>query len=325
MDTIRTLAGAVALAACLAAGAARAQTPMINELDCDQTGTDATEFVEIWTPAPNVPLTGYVLVFFNGATDQSYLTIDLSPYATDANGFLVVGNAAVSPPPAAVFPNNTLQNGADAVAIYLASPAAFPLNTPAVAGGLVDAVVYDTADPDDTGLLSVLTPGQPQIDEDQNASGITQSIFRCADGQGGPLVTGSWIAGTPTPGVTNAGPCPPANPFTLSITQDVPNCGPIVIAVAGAGAGHEIYNLVSFQCLNGQGPLFGIGTDAFYQVFTPLGFHPFHVLADGAGAYNLSIPTPCAQAYTIEAVSIDALGFQIFQVSATTGCVQISF
>ena len=88
-------------------------------------GTPTTaEFVELYDGGVgNVSLTGYIVVFFNGSDDNdgSYLTIDLTGNQTDANGFFVLGNPGVTPASTNVFQSNTLQNGADAVALYFAA------------------------------------------------------------------------------------------------------------------------------------------------------------------------------------------------------------
>lgn len=182
---------------------------VINELDADQAGTDAAEFIELYDGGVgNVSLNGKILVFFNGAAagDASYLTLDLTGKSTNANGFFVIGNAAV-PGVGLVFNNNTLQNGADAVGLYAAAPAAFPNGTSPTTTGLLDFIVYDTDDADDTGLLPFLDNSeqtQPQLNENENGgtSGETQSLSRVPDG-GTPRQTTSYVAQTPTPGAYN--------------------------------------------------------------------------------------------------------------------------
>jgi hypothetical protein len=184
---------------------------VINEIDADTPapGVDVAEFVEISTGVPNLVLSGFVLVFFNGnvANEPSYLALDISATA-DANGLIVAGNAAVTPR-AMTFADNTLQNGADAVAIYQGSSAAFPTNTPASSSFLIDAIVYDTNDPDDVGLLDVLLypvgdARRVQVDEAANNDPANQSIQRC----GTALRDGRVFnrIATPTPSAPNA--CP---------------------------------------------------------------------------------------------------------------------
>ncbi len=191
-----------------AAGSARADV-LINETDADTPSTDVLEFVELYG-TPSQALDGLVLVFYNGSNDLSYAAYDLDGYSLDANGFFLLGNVGVVPTPSIIFNSNVLQNGQDAVALYTANGADFPINTPVTATNLVDAIVYDTADADDPVLLATLTPGQPQIDENGNANGANESCQRSPDGAGGPLVTTAYVVQAPTPGVSNGGIVPQA-------------------------------------------------------------------------------------------------------------------
>lgn len=184
----------------------------INELDADTPGTDMAEFVEISTGVPNVNLTGYTLVMFNGATanDPSYLALGLTQSA-DANGLLVVGNSGAVPMPAITFMNNTLQNGADAVGVFQTVQATFPNGTAATSTRLIDALVYDTADADDATLLdTLLWPAgdmrRVQVDENGMASSQMVSIQRCGDGRRDGR---KFALGAPTNGAANNVPaCP---------------------------------------------------------------------------------------------------------------------
>ncbi|MEJ7624577.1 MAG: hypothetical protein WKF34_11355 [Pyrinomonadaceae bacterium] len=124
-------------------------TIVINEVDSDTAGTDAAEFVEFYIGQPNVFLNGYVLVFYNGDTDTSYLAISLTG-STNASGHYTVGNAAV-PGVDQIFADNTLQNGPDAVALYFGDATSFPNGTPVTTTNLVDAVVYNTGNTTDPG------------------------------------------------------------------------------------------------------------------------------------------------------------------------------
>ncbi|MEZ5033109.1 MAG: M12 family metallo-peptidase [Saprospiraceae bacterium] len=171
----------------------------INEVDSDTPGTDAAEFVELYDGGVgNTPLDGFALVFFNGGDDKSYYAVDLDTYTTDANGFFIVGNAGV-PGVDIVFAGNTLQNGADAVAVYEANATDFPNGTSVTTTNLVDAIVYDTDDADDTGLLTGL--GQStQYNENQNGDKDNQSISRVPD------CGASVLTQLATPNVTNQPP-----------------------------------------------------------------------------------------------------------------------
>lgn len=178
---------------------------VVNELDSDTSGTDSAEFIEIYDGgAGNVSLTGKVLVFYNGANDLSYAAFDLDGLSTDVNGFFVLGNAAV-PGVDLVFANNLLQNGADAVALYTGNATDFPNGTAITLTNLLDAIVYDTADADDAGLLVLLDHSggaQPQVNEDFGSTGDTKSIARVPDG-GAQRKTQSYVAQAPTPGTFN--------------------------------------------------------------------------------------------------------------------------
>jgi hypothetical protein len=181
-----------------------AESVIINEVDSDTPGTDALEFVELYDGgAGNTPLDGLVVVFYNGNGDASYAAFDLDGFSTDANGYFLLGNSALSPAPNITFANNTLQNGEDAVALYSANAANFPNGTAVTTANLIDSVVYDTADPDDPGLLVLLNSGQPQVDENSGGDSAVQSNQRCPNGSGGARNTSSYAQNSPTPGTLN--------------------------------------------------------------------------------------------------------------------------
>ncbi len=193
--------------------AAQAQV-VINELDADQPQTDAAEFIEL-IGEPNTSLDGLVVVFINGNNDQAYAAYDLDGYSTDANGLFVLGNVGVAAAQL-IFPDNTLQNGQDAVAIYLGNAVDWPAGAVPTNANLVDAVVYDTQDADDTVLIDLLTPGQPQIDENGDMNGVFNSISRVPDG-GAPFNTSVFVLQAPTPGAFNAPVGPVCNAGMVSV------------------------------------------------------------------------------------------------------------
>src|SRR3954465_13567647 len=134
---------------------------IINELDSDSVNTpttDAFEFIELYdTSGTSVPLDGYVLVYYNGNGNVVYRAEDLDGLTTRANGYFIAGSIAGAD---RVVPGNTLQNGGDAVALYLGNATDFPNGTaaPVTAGAnLIDAVVYKTgADVDGATLVTRL-------------------------------------------------------------------------------------------------------------------------------------------------------------------------
>ncbi len=205
-----------------------APSPMlINEVDADTPGTDVAEFIELFDGGiGNTDLTGLSIVLYNGSDDLSYRAYDLDGSSTGATGYFVLcgnaGNTAncdldVSPD------SGMLQNGADAVVLLTGDAVNFPNDSPQPTTGVIDAIVYDTNDVDDAGLLGLINPGQPQVNEDATNS-ATESNGRCANGSGGALNTDTYTQGAPTPGEENDCGSPPIPGITL------------ISAVQGSGA-----------------------------------------------------------------------------------------
>ena len=188
-------------------GSGVADFVIINELDADQASTDSAEFIELYDGGVgNTDLSGLVLVLFNGSDDASYDAFDLDGQTTTADGYFVIcGNAAnvpncnmdVSPD------TNLIQNGADAAALYIGDAADFPNDTPVTTDNLLDAIVYDTDDGDDAGLLVLLNAGQPQVNERGGGDGTAHSNQRCPNGEGGARNTETYTQALPTPGEAN--------------------------------------------------------------------------------------------------------------------------
>lgn len=168
---------------------------VINELNADNPGgPDTAEFIELYGDA-NALLDGLVMVFYDGQTGVSYAAHDLDTYSTNANGFFVMGDAGAANV-SLVIPNAQLQNGADAIALYIGNATDFPNGTAPVTANLVDAMVYGTADPTATNLitglgLDVLFPGYTQFDETFQQTGIDLTQSRVPDGP--PALTNSTV------------------------------------------------------------------------------------------------------------------------------------
>lgn len=197
------------------AGSAPVPVFTINEIDADNPGTDTAEFIEIYDGGVgNSALDGLKVVLFNGNGDSAYDTIPLDGYTTDADGFFVIGSADVANVDLIAFTSNGLQNGADAVALYDGEAPTLPTTD-----NLLDAIVYDTADLDDPGLLSAL--GQTvQYDERANGDSAAHALARDVDG------TGTFVAQAPTPGESNAIPLKKIHEIQGSAgTQDMAGLG----------------------------------------------------------------------------------------------------
>jgi len=216
---------------------------LINEVDADTPGNDAAEFIELYDGGVgNQSLDGYVVVLYNGLDDQSYTpAIDLDGYTTDENGYFVIGSIGMGTD-IELDPGGYgwLQNGADAVALYFGyDDTDFPNDTPVTATNLIDAIVYDTNDNDDAGLLDVLlNPGQPQVNEDGNGAKDTDSNQRIPNGAGGEMNTDTYTQATSTPGAENAAaPDPPTN-VTISAVANGADTDVTISwdAVAGASS-----------------------------------------------------------------------------------------
>ena len=196
---------------------ASSQDLVINELDCDTPGIDNLEFIEIKSAMPNQVISNRVLVFFNGSNsgnDSSYFVIDLDGQKTDGNGILLIGSASVAPYPQIIIPVSVIQNGADAVAIYTGTPDDFPNLTPATINNLMDVIVYDTSDADDTVLLNTFRadPRFSSLQQINEGSGNnTNSIKRNNDG--------TYSVGLPSPRQINEGSGVILNPISVSVDE----------------------------------------------------------------------------------------------------------
>jgi DNA/RNA endonuclease G (NUC1)/methionine-rich copper-binding protein CopC len=268
---------------------------IINEIDADTPGTDTAEFIELYDGGVgNTSLTGLVVVLFNGSSDLSYLAVDLDGRTTDANGYFVLGDTLV-PGVDLVLANGFIQNGQDAVALYAANATDFPANSAVSTTNLQDAIVYDNGQADDPGLLVLLNPGQPQVDE----GGTTSSLGRCPNGSGGGRNTSTYYQGSPSPKA--ASNCPPIQP---------PSTSPILISQVYGGGGNsgatyqndfvELYNRSaspvdtagwSIQYTAEDGDSWDFGTQPLGGTIGP---GEYYLIALGSGG-AIGAPLPAAQ------------------------------
>jgi hypothetical protein len=202
---------------------------LINEVDSDTVnspGTDPLEFVELYdTSGGSVSLDGYVLVFYNGGGSNNvvYRAEDLDGLSTNANGYFVAGAV---PGAQRAIPANTIQNGVDAIALYLGDASSFPNGAAVTTANIIDAVVYKTgADTDGVGLATALGITGPvsEVDEfgrdGQSATGAIDSIGRLPNGSGTARNTTAWTFMQPTPNAVNAPIPEPATWFLTAISS----------------------------------------------------------------------------------------------------------
>lgn len=201
---------------------------VINELDCDTSfngnNIDNHEFVELRSNAPNFPLDGYVLVFFNGSNagaHKSYLALNLDGYQTDINGLFLIGSPSVSPFPQYIIPENTIQNGVDAVAIYQTEFSDFQEPVKAyVDVTLKDVLIYRTTQSDGEEFVSIFSDFNPDISIiNEGSSNNSNSIQRNNDG--------SYSVKTPTPRQLNNGDGIVLNGISTTINQTTYNEGDV--------------------------------------------------------------------------------------------------
>jgi hypothetical protein len=220
----------------LADSRANLETLVINEVDSDTPGFDDREFIELFGES-NFSLDGLTLVLYRGNNNTVYEAYDLSPYSLNAEGFFVIGSAAVTNV-GLVIPDNTLRNGPDAIAIYAAPVTDFPDGTAVVLDNLIDALVYDTNDPDAPALLPLLLQGQPQVNEGANNNAALESMSRVPDG-GAQRVTETYFMQIPTPGTFNVPACDGAS---IAFAEGDPNALTVCIDIAGDPIAVDVLN-----------------------------------------------------------------------------------
>ena len=154
--------------------------------------------------------------------NQSYAAFDLDGYSTDANGYFVAGQSrrAGRQPDvrsgrvrAAAERRRTPSRSTSAT--RPTSRTARPSRRRTCRTPSSTAPTIRTT----SGLLPLLNAGQPQVNENADGSGTTQSSQRCPNGTGGFRNTSRSIAGAPTPGAANSCPAPRADHSDVVISQ----------------------------------------------------------------------------------------------------------
>lgn len=220
---------------------------VINEIDPDTPSTDVKEFIELHSSIPNYSLNGFVLVFFNGTTagtgNSSYFAIDLDGYTTDVNGNFLIGNSQVSPAPIIDLPETTLQNGPDAIALYIGNASDFPLNTIASTTNLIHAIAYSNSTTAPTVLMTAL--GLTSfVNENSTSNAANHSIQRKNDG--------TFEVKLPTPGMNNDGSGIVLNYLTTSVNLTTINEGQNLIITFNTTQNVTSDLTINFSLINGS-------------------------------------------------------------------------
>jgi len=174
-------------------------TLVINEVDANQPGSDADEFVELRNgTARAVPLAGLQLLLINGNGNRPYRTFDLDEAGEELppQSYLVVAAQTVQVPEGVMtlrfdLPNNGLiQNGPDGVLLW-----------DSVASEPVDGMAYEApvGPVDMDGVEVPVTEGTATPDDPDDGS-----LCRLPDGEDTDDAAADWgICATPTPGARN--------------------------------------------------------------------------------------------------------------------------
>jgi hypothetical protein len=176
---------------------------LINEVDLNDQLFPPEQFIELYHPrGPVVGLPGLVLVFFDGKTGRSVLSLDLSVAVADESGLIIVSSQL----PASVSLPRFSAPASGVVAVYAGVISSFPVGSSPRQIGLIDAVAYVRRDsnsaspgPIDTALLSTLLSGQQAIVDDVSVASRS-SIQRC---NLQALTLPAFIIESPTRGLEN--------------------------------------------------------------------------------------------------------------------------
>jgi hypothetical protein len=281
---------------------------VINEVNSDNIMTvDTQEFIELFGNA-NEPLTGLCVVLIDGTTLTTYNAFDLDNYSTDANGFFVLGEATVSQVDY-VFPNvqAVIQNGADAVAIYIGNANQYPNGSAISTLNLVDAVVYGTADLQNNSLIAALglntVSGYTQFDETAQTVGTDLTISRIPDG--GSAFTTNYVIQALTPGTWNSPPCSAGTVALADGSSSVSFCT-------------NQSTVIDFNAFNGTGTGMILLTDSTGVILQELTSTTYDFNAI-VGTYNIY---SIGYTGTLDAASVQ-VGANIFSAAASQ-CISIS-
>ena len=176
---------------------------VISELDQQTSaGSDRRQLVEIAADVSALPIDGYTLVLY-GSDGLSYRATPVMA-TTPASGLVLIGGPELVPVPAITLPADAIRDGPGAAVIHQGSPSDYLPGTMITASRAIDGLVFHrSGGPEGGVLLDALFgsgPGRVQVNENQDASEIGDSIQRCSrerlDGR-------AFQVATATPGASN--------------------------------------------------------------------------------------------------------------------------
>ncbi|PIK61454.1 hypothetical protein BSL78_01579 [Apostichopus japonicus] len=177
---------------------------IINEVNIEQASENSnTEFIELYDlGVGGTSLDGLSLIFFDGDNqDRSYFEVDLNGERTNPDGFFTIGRANAVYIPDKVINYNFLQDGPDAIVLYLRSISDFPRATTATLEGAVDVLVYGSNSDVTSTLIEKLVLGQIQINEQQYHLDGKGSLSRCLSNE--TMIQSAFVTSYLTPGSMN--------------------------------------------------------------------------------------------------------------------------
>ena len=243
---------------------------VVNEVDYDQPGTDAAEFVELKNISTHsIDLAGWELRFLNGATNAVYRTTALSGVVPSGEFFVICADPAnLCNCDLDASPNTDyIQNGApDAVAIFDPN------------GNFVDALSYEG-----TVGNTDYVEGTGNAATDSNTTAFI-GYSRIPDGDDNNANSTDWEIACITPGSANvagatgcADPCPVVPMVDIQLTK-TESIDPVI---AGSGTGNLTY-VVTAQ---NNGPDNATGVVVNEMITMPAGVSLDSVTPSGSTSY----------------------------------------
>ena len=183
---------------------------VINEVDYNQAGTDAAEYLEIYNPTSSaVPLANLAVLFVNGGLTPPtvYLTVDISSAGSlGAGQYLVLKAAAVTVPAGALKidftgTTNIIQNGnPDGVALVNTSTTTV-IDALSYGGAITNAPLFAGST---TSVVEGTVLDPTVIDTETTTVVPTGALCRLPNGKDTDNANADWkLCSAPTPGAAN--------------------------------------------------------------------------------------------------------------------------